>query len=197
MLQNNCAEKFAKLRREFHCLMRSFSVDGLDNYIHTADSLVSWMRQDNSLNDEQKMALERFTVPESMDWQMCKQISNQQKHFGRERNLHPLAPRVNWFEKTGNSRGFIMPPSSRVYGAGDEVTIECEGRRESGLAFVIRSFRHFHFIFEVAPVPVGQRVVRGCKTFCARRIHASFDLMLASSAFSAISIFAQSWASMW
>jgi hypothetical protein len=47
----------------------------------------------------------------------------------------------------------------RVFGAGDEIEIECDGRRESALAFVIRTFRHFHYIFELAPIPPSQRVI--------------------------------------
>jgi hypothetical protein len=48
----------------------------------------------------------------------------------------------------------------QIIGAGEEIAIEWEGGRESALAFAIRIFRHFHYIFEVAPVPPSERVIR-------------------------------------
>ena len=30
-------------------------------------------------------------------------------------------------------------------------------KRESALGFVVRTFKHFHYIFEMAPFPVNQR----------------------------------------
>ena len=55
--------------------------------------------------------------------------------------------------------GFMVPPSMRVVGAGEENTIEWDNYRESALAFVVRTFRHFHYIFEVAPIPPAERVI--------------------------------------
>lgn len=56
-------------------------------------------------------------------------------------------------------RKSFVPPSMSIVGAGDEIVIECNGERESALAFVVRTFRHFHFIFETALILPGQRVV--------------------------------------
>lgn len=48
----------------------------------------------------------------------------------------------------------------RNVGAGEEITIEWgDGNRESALAVAIRIFRHFHYIFEVAPIPPEKRVL--------------------------------------
>lgn len=58
---------------------------------------------------------------------------------------------------THGGPGVRVPPFMRVIGAGEEITIECDGGRESALAFVIRVFRHFHYIFEVAPNPLSDR----------------------------------------
>jgi hypothetical protein len=55
--------------------------------------------------------------------------------------------------------GFVVLPSMRVVGAGDEIVIECQNR-ESALGFVIRTFRQFHYIFEVAPIPPSERVLK-------------------------------------
>ena len=49
----------------------------------------------------------------------------------------------------------------RVVGAGDDIVIEYNGNSESALAFVVRTFRHFHYIFEVAPIPIEQRKLQG------------------------------------
>lgn len=58
--------------------------------------------------------------------------------------------------KPGGS-GFMVPPLMRVVGAGEEITIEYDGKRTSALAFVVRTFGQFHFIFEVVPIPPGER----------------------------------------
>ena len=41
--------------------------------------LREWIRRDVTLTPEQKSGLERFVVHESLDWQICNQIANQQK----------------------------------------------------------------------------------------------------------------------
>jgi hypothetical protein len=51
----------------------------------------------------------------------------------------------------------MVPPSMRIIGAGDEITIEWNGNRESALAVTIRVFGHFHYIFEVATIPSEKR----------------------------------------
>jgi len=61
--------------------------------------------------------------------------------------------------RPGAGTGFIVPPSDRVIGAGDEIVLGVEGQRENALGFVIRTFRHFHYVFEMAPVPVNQRAI--------------------------------------
>ena len=58
--------------------------------------------------------------------------------------------------KPGGS-GFMVPPLMRVIGAGEEITIDYDGKRRSALAFVVRTFGQFHYIFEVATVPPGER----------------------------------------
>jgi hypothetical protein len=63
-----------------------------------------------------------------------------------------------WDVKTGGA-GFFVPEVGRVFGAGDEILLDCDGKREDALAFVVRSFRHFHYIFELAPVPLETRVI--------------------------------------
>jgi hypothetical protein len=52
-----------------------------------------------------------------------------------------------------------VPEIGRVFGAGDEIVLDCDGKREDALGFVVRTFRHFHYIFELAPVPLETRII--------------------------------------
>jgi hypothetical protein len=166
MLHTTALERYAKLKRVFARLMDKFTVDDLDDFIQTANSLREWIEQDASLLPEQRDHLKRFAVPQSVDWQICNQVANAQKHVGKSnprsriRQGAALAPAITVVEvKHGAGPGFIVPPSRRVIGAGDEIVLGLDGRRENALGFVIRTFKHFHYIFEMAPVPVGQRVI--------------------------------------
>jgi hypothetical protein len=143
--------------------MNHFSLDDLDDFIQTANSLCEWIEQDASLLPEQRDHLNRFAIPQGVDWQICHQIANVQKHVKPNRRFRkgqtsPPVPVVTVLEvKPGAGVGFVMPPSRRVIGAGDEIVIGLDGQRQSALGFVIRTFKHFRYIFEKAPVPVDQR----------------------------------------
>lgn len=148
-------------------LKRNFNRDDLDDFIQTANSLREWIRRDVMLISEQKAAVERFVVPESLDWQICDQIANQQKHVdarprtrARRADASPI-PAVKAIHVRPGRTGFMVPPSMRIVGAGEEITIEYDGNCESALAFAVRVFRHFGHIFEVAPLPAGERVSPG------------------------------------
>jgi len=165
VLHKSSQERYEKLKKVFGRLMEHFNADDLDEFVQTANSLREWIRRDGTVTQEQSAALERFVVQESLDWQICHQLANQQKHAGAMPRLKArLRPASNLVVKDvhlkpGCGAGFVLPPSMRVIGAGDEIEIECDGRSESALAFVIRTFRHFHYIFELAPIPVSQRVI--------------------------------------
>jgi hypothetical protein len=166
MLHKTTEERYEKLKKVFARLMRQFNRDDLDDFVATANSLPTWIRRDRTLTSDQKAALERFVVNESIDWQICNQLANYQKHIGarprsrRRRLTLPPIPRVTAVEMKPGAKGFSVPPSMQIVGAGEEISIECEGRHESALAFAIRTFRHFHYIFEVAPIPPRERVIR-------------------------------------
>jgi hypothetical protein len=70
-------------------LMKHFDKDGLDDFIQTANSLTDWIRRDRSLNQHQRDEIERFAVSNGIDWQICNQFVNSQKHGG------PATPRGN------------------------------------------------------------------------------------------------------
>jgi len=162
MLHRTAQERYAKLKRIFTRLKRHFNRDDLDDFIQTANSLREWVRLDPSMTPEQKAHLEKFVVPESVDWQICNQIANQQKHMRpanprTKKNVQSSVPTVSVVDVKQGGTGFMVPPSMRIIGAGDEITIEWDGNRESALAVTIRIFRHFFYIFEVATISSEKR----------------------------------------
>jgi hypothetical protein len=166
MLHKSTKERYEKLKKIFIRLKARFDRDDLDEFIQVANSLPAWIKGDMTMTQAQLAALEAFTVPESVDWQICNQIANQQKHF------HPLRPRsrerlaesgldVKDVITAPNGPGFVLPESARIIGAGEEITILFGDGRESALAFVIRVFGHFHYIFEIAPLAPEDRDPKG------------------------------------
>jgi hypothetical protein len=164
MLHRTAQERYEKLKKVFVRLMERFNRDDLDDFVQTANSLREWTRHDGALTEEQKAALERFVVDESIDWQICNQIANHQKHASskprsKARRAAVPIPIVKAVQVKPGGTGFAVPPSMRVFGAGDEIVIEYDGNRASALGFVVRTFRHFHYIFEMAPIPPSERVI--------------------------------------
>src|SRR5260370_3361873 len=162
MLHTTSQERYEKLHTQFLRLMKHFDKEGLDDFIQTANSLRDWIRRDRSLNQHQRDEIERFAVSNGIDWQICNQIANSQKHGGRAtpRGRSPKAPAFlvqNADVKKGGSVGFVFPETkTRTFGAGDDIMIayECEGdlASESALAVVFRTFQFFYYIFELAPI---------------------------------------------
>jgi hypothetical protein len=161
MLHRTAQERYEKLKKVFTRLMARFDRDDLDDFIQTANSLPEWLKHDGTLSQEQKDALEKFVVDRSLDWQICHQIANAQKHANpRSKRLPAAAPVVKSVQcKPGGSTGCAVLPSMRVVGAGDEIVIQYNESREPALGFVVRTFKHFHYIFEMAPIPPSQRVI--------------------------------------
>ena len=153
MLHKTAQQRYDKLRMVFARLMERFNSNDLDDFILTAHSLRQWIERDDKLTVDQKSALKRFVVDESLDWQICRQIANHQKHGGS----WDLMSIVKTVQVKPGGPGFAVLPSMRVVGAGEEIVIEYDGDRDSALAFAIRTFRHFHYIFEVAPIPPSER----------------------------------------
>jgi hypothetical protein len=162
MLHKTSQERYEKLHGQFIRLMKHFDKDGLDDFIQTANSLTDWIRRDPTLNRHQKDEIERFTVYNGIDWQICNQIANFQKHGGstsphRKSAKSPALAVKDARVKKDGSVGIVFPEMKmRTFGAGDEIMIEyeCDGNRasESALAFVFRTCQFFYYIFELAPI---------------------------------------------
>src|ERR1700733_13311622 len=126
MLHTTARERYEKLKRVHARLMNRFNRDDLDDFIQTANSLPEWIKGDRTVGQEQRDALERFVVARSLDWQICHQLANAQKHAqagasGRPRGLPDDAPVVKSVQCKPGGTGFAVPPSMRVFGAGDEI----------------------------------------------------------------------------
>jgi hypothetical protein len=132
MLHTTSQERYEKLHSQFLRLMRHFDKEGLDDFIQTANSLRDWIRRDQSLSQHQKDEIERFTVPNGIDWQICNQIADSQKHGGptTPRGKSPKSRALvvkNAHVKKGGSAGFVFPEmKTRTFGAGDDIKIEYE-----------------------------------------------------------------------
>ena len=158
MLHKCSRERYEKLEREFRCLMRNFNRDALEDFILTANSMPEWMERDPSLGQEQRDAIARFKVPESLDWQICRQIANRQKH-GPKPGGSRLG--VNSVSAKPSGPGVLLQSgrSARIIGAGQDISIDYGGTQQSALVFVIRTMKHFHYMFEMAPIPLAQRQI--------------------------------------
>lgn len=156
MLHKNSRERYDKLKKVFRRLMRNLNVDDLDDFIATANSMPQWMKNDPTLIQEQRDHLSRLIVDGSLDWQICNQIANRQKHV-RARNHGHRVPQVGEPQIVRGGLGIFLPSSGSIIGAGDQVYVEYCGSRESVLAFVIRIFKHFHYMFEMAAIPPAKR----------------------------------------
>jgi hypothetical protein len=163
MLHKTSQERYQKLEAQFHRLMNHFDREGLDDYIQTANSLRDWIPRDPSLNQHQKDEIKRFAVDNSIDWQICHQIANYQKHGGPDSRHKSTFVVRNTQVKPGGSPGVVFPNlETQTFGAGDEILIEYEfdGNRGSvdALAFVFRTFQYFYYIFELAHIiPLVER----------------------------------------
>jgi len=123
MLHKTSRERYDKLKKLFHRLMNSFNVDDLDDFIATANSMPEWMKHDPSLIQEQRDAIERFTVQGSLDWQICNQIANRQKHVKPQRQGGtPLL--VNSVQAKSGGPAILLPSSMPVIGAGEEIFVD-------------------------------------------------------------------------
>lgn len=160
MLHKTSSERYDKLKMHFRRLMRNFNVDDLEDFMLTVNSMPVWMENDPSLIQEQRDALARFTVDGSLDWQICNQIANRQKHV-RPQRQGVSALQVNSVQVNQGGRGILLQStqSARVIGAGEDIPVDYSGSQESALAFVIRTFKHFHYMFEMAAIPPTQRKI--------------------------------------
>ena len=154
MLHTTAQERYKKLKKLFSRLMADFNRDDLDDFIAVANSLPEYIKNDARMSQEQKDAVEHFKVPNGVDWQICHETANRQKHFGVKRGATVVNARVQ-----SDGTGFMLPETMEVLASGEDIVFECNWGNESASAFVIRTFKTFHYIFEMAPIPLHQRKI--------------------------------------
>jgi hypothetical protein len=191
MLYKTSRERYEKLKRTFIRLMTSFNRDDFDEYVQTANSLREWIERDSTLLPCQKEHMHGFTHSQSLDWQICNQLANYGKHAkanprGKKQPAatDPPVPRVTAVKILPDGKGWpiqmkpgvtvqilsegnaIVVPNVRILGRGEEIAIEIAGNTEAALAVVYRSFQHFHYIFEIAPIPTFERDLTKMNVIC-------------------------------
>src|SRR6266567_3225063 len=119
VLHKNAKDRYDKLKKIFRRLGSNFNRDDLDEFISTANSLREWIRRDPAMTQEQRDALERIVVPVSLDWTMCNEIANQQKHVTPQTRAG-ASTLVKAVTVKPKGLGIVVPPSMRVFGAGEE-----------------------------------------------------------------------------
>jgi hypothetical protein len=158
LLHKNSRERYDRLKVQFRRLMRNFNHDDLEDFILTASSMPEWMKDDPSMVQEQRDGIGRFTLPESLDWQICRQIANRQKH-GPKTGGARLGVKSVSAKPSGPGVFLQSGRTARIIGAGEDISIDYDGTQQSALAFVIRTMKHYHYMFEMAPIPPAQRQI--------------------------------------
>ena len=172
MLHRTAQERYGKLKRVFHRLMENFTRDDLDDYIQTANSLREWIGKDPAMIHEQRAHMQRLMVRESTDWQIVNQIANFQKHVTRRprsKKTIRAVPEVKVSSTQGAQAGIYVKEMNRTFGAGENIMLQLDGQNKSALGFVVRSFMHFHYIFELAPIPVDRRKIPALMDILSRK----------------------------
>jgi hypothetical protein len=155
MLHPTAQERYEKLKRVYHRLLdEDFNRDDLDDFVQVANSLPRCIELDPTTSDAQKNEAKRLYP--GMDWKICNQIANQQKHYKPVTRRGSEQPLVKSVQRKPGAAGFLDVSRRKVLGAGEEIQMELpDGTKEDAVAMVYRMFRHFEYIFETLPASMG------------------------------------------
>ena len=129
-----------------------FNRDGLDDFIQVANALPGCIAQDPSASPEQKIEAARLHV--DLDYCICNEVANQQKHFGRHTRSGSKPALVKAVRITPGARGFLDPSRSFFLGAGESIRFELfDGQCRDATAIVYRMTSFFRYVFEILPQP--------------------------------------------
>jgi hypothetical protein len=151
MLHLTAEERYKKLKKVYRRLLfENFNRDDLDDFIQVANALPECVELDPATSNAQKEHAKRLRP--GMDWIICKQIANQQKHFKPDARSGPKQPRLKSVQRNFGATGFLDSSRMTVLGAGEQILMELNnGIEEDALAMVYRMFRHYEYIFETLP----------------------------------------------
>lgn len=150
MLYPTAQERYDKLERVGDRLLNAnFNQDDVDDFFAVANSLPEFIRHDPNTSAAQRDAAKRLL--DDLDWKICHEIANQQKHFRPPtRAGSPLM--VKAISLRPGAGGVMDTARMRVLGAGDEICfVQADGAERSALAVVWRMLAHFKYIFKTLP----------------------------------------------
>lgn len=150
MLHPTAHDRYSKLERVGDRLLNAnFNQDDVDDFFAVANSLPEFIRLDSSTSAAQRDAAKRLV--DDLDWKICHEIANQQKHFHRPTRAGspPLMVKAISVRPTA---GVLDRARMRVFGAGDDICfVQTDGTERSALAVVWRMLSHFNYIFKTLP----------------------------------------------
>ena len=157
VLHPTARERFEKLKRVYHRLLdEDFNRHDLDDFIHTAGSLPGCIERDPTTSKAQKNEAKRMCP--GLDWKICNQIANQQKHFKPATRCGAEPALVKSVQVKPGAAGFLDLSRRRVIEAGEEIRMEHpDGSKTDAVGTVYRMFRHFEYIFENLPSAKKQK----------------------------------------
>src|SRR5438477_10292128 len=123
MLHPTAQERYEKLKRVYHRLLdEDFNRHDLDDFIQTANSLPGCIELDPTTPKAQKNEAKRLYP--GLDWKICNQIANQQKHFKPTTRCGAEPALVKSVQIKPGAAGFTDLSCRRVLGAGAEIRME-------------------------------------------------------------------------
>src|ERR1700733_155895 len=151
MLHPTSYDRYEKLKLVYRRLQyQNFNRHDLDDYIQIVNALPSCIEQDPQTSAAQKLEAKRL-YPD-MDWQICRQIANQQKHFKPETRSGAQAPLVKAVEIKPDAPGMFHSASGTIWARGESIVLELpDGQKRDAFSTVYRMFRFFEYIFEILP----------------------------------------------
>src|SRR5216684_5078730 len=106
MLHITAEERYQKLKKVYHRLLfENFNRDDLDDFFQVANALPICIELDPVTSPAQKEHAK--SLRPGMDWIICKQIANQQKHFKPDIRSGPKQALVKSVQRKFRATGFL------------------------------------------------------------------------------------------
>jgi hypothetical protein len=150
MLHPTAHDRYDKLERVGDRLLNAnFNQDDVDDFFAVANSLPEFIRHDPNATAAQRDAAKRLL--DDLDWKICHEIANQQKHFRRPTRAGSTLM-VKAVSLRRGAGGVFDVQRRRVFAAGDDICfVQADGTERSAFAVVWRMLTHFRYIFQTLP----------------------------------------------
>lgn len=144
MLHSSAAEHFKKLRKVFKRVEEALHKDDLDDFFKTAYHLLEITEKDKATTPLQKSAA--AALRQDIDFQVCRDIANSEKHFGLDpkRNPTPAIVAAPVLEGYGVGRF-----GKGGFGVGEQSVslLLSDGTTQDALGLVRRVFKKWFSVF--------------------------------------------------